>query len=142
MKCTVGNAPLDPLELIYRDLGHGTDPGKPLSEYTLSVEDEVLVKVFSKPFDAFVSTCREDDKVTAESDIPELMHLGYPSLAEMLGRHRASLAGLIKDYLYFQLLDALLGSNQRSAWRFSINEIAEVSDEGAGYLLRGRGYYI
>lgn len=86
--------------------------------------------------------CKEDDGVAGESDIPELKHLGYLSLPEMLGRHRAALAGLIKDYLYFQLLNALLGSNQRSAWRFAINEIAEVSDEGAGYLLRGSGYFI
>jgi len=142
MKCTVSNAPLDPRELIYRDLGHGTAPGKPLSDYTLSVEDEVLLTMFYKPFEEFVAMCKEDDKAAAESDIPALKHLGYPSLSEMLGRHRIALAGLIKDYLYFQLLDALLGSNQRSAWRFAINEIAEVSDEGAGYLLRGSGYFI
>lgn len=142
MKCTVGDSPFDPRELIYRDQGYGSNPGRPLAEYTISVANEELLGVFAKPFDEFVALCKEEDKAVAESDIPVLKQLGYPSLGEMLGAHRTTLASLVKDYLYFQLLDALLGANRRSTWRFAINEITEVSDEGAGYLLKGVGYFI
>ncbi|GLQ92778.1 hypothetical protein [Dyella acidisoli] len=142
MRCDVDNEQFDPGHLIYRDQGYGADPERPLSQFSLVVTDDELLSTFLEPFSVFMSQCKEDDESFSESDIPELKTLGYPSLEGMLSSHRRLLAGLLKDFLYFQLLDALIGKNPRSGWRFAINEIAEVSDEEMGYLLQGKGYFI
>lgn len=142
MKCIVDGSSLEATQVIYRDQGYGSDPGVPLLKYVLSFDDDELLRVFSKSFEEFVAQCKLDDLSSSDSDVPELKQLGYPSLSEMLAAHRGVFAGLLKDYLYFQFLEALLSGNQRPAWRFAINEIIEVLDEGDGYALCGRGYKI
>lgn len=132
----------DITHVIYRDQGYGSNPGILLSRYTLTVEDEELLQMFSRPFEEFVAQCRQDDSTSVDSDVPQLKTLDYPSLPQMLVAHRATLANLLKDYLYFQLLEALLAGNQRPTWRFAVNEIATVSDEGRGFVLSGDGYFI
>lgn len=142
MKCDIDNIQFNPHRLIYRDQGFGTDPGVTLSPYSLAVTNEELLSAFAGPFDAFISQCRKDDESFSDSDMPDIRLLGYPSLEEMLAGHRSLLAGLIKDYLYFHILDAFFGRNLRSDWLFSINEISEVSVSNEGYILHGKGYFI
>lgn len=142
MKCIVDGSSFDAAQIIYRDQGYGSAPGVPLLKYALSFDDEELLRSFGRSFEEFVAQCKLDDQSSSYSDVPELKELGYPSLSQMLAAHREVLAGLLKDYLYFQLLDALLSGNQRSTWRFAINEITEVLDECGGYELCGHGYKI
>jgi hypothetical protein len=142
MRCDVDNERFDPGHLIYRDQGYGVDPNRPLSQFSLMVTDDELLGVFAEPFRAFMSQCKQDDEAFPESDIPGLRSLGYPDLEDMLSSHRRFLADLLRDFLYFQILEALIGSNSRSEWRFAINEITEVSDEKEGYSLRGKGYFL
>lgn len=143
MKCEIDNADFNPGSLIYTDQGYGVDPGRPVSSFVLRVADDELLDLFAKPFREFVEQCREDDNEFIECDIPELRDLGYPSLDDMLSSHRALLAQLFKDFLYFQILDALIGKTPRREWRFAVNEVAGASDDvGRGYLLWGTGYFL
>lgn len=142
MRCHVNNAQFDVRHLTYRDQGYGTNPGRPLSPYSLLVTDDELLSAFSAPFRSFIAQCKEDDEVFPESEIPELKLLSYPPLEVLVSSHRQLLAGLLKDFLYFQILDALLGKNSRADWSFAINEIGEVSAEADGYLLQGMGYAV
>jgi hypothetical protein len=143
MKCSVDGAIFDAAQLIYRDQGYGSDPGVPLSKYELAVEDQEILRRFGPVFEEFVAQCKSDDEgANGDSDIPDLKSLGYPTLAQMLASHRAIFAVLLKDYLYFQFLEALLGGNQRASWRFALNEINKISDKGDGYVLSGDGYFI
>lgn len=142
MKCIVDGYSFEVGQVIYRDQGFGSDPGIPVLKYVLSFDDNELLRAFNRPFEEFVSQCKLDDQNSSDSDVPELKALGYPSLAQMLAAHREVFAGLLKDYLYFQLLDAMLSGNQRSAWQFAINEITEVLVQIDGFALCGRGYKI
>lgn len=90
----------------------------------------------------FTVQCKEEDETFPDCEIPELKLLGYPSLELLLSSHRQLPAGLLKDFLYFQLFDALLGKNSRTYWDFVINEIGEVSAEANGYVLQGMGYAV
>lgn len=142
MRCIVDGSPFEATQVIYRDQGYSSAPHVPLLKYVLSFDDDELLPGFSKSFEEFVTQCKLDDQSSSDSDVPELKELGYPSLSQMLATHRGVFSGLLKDYLYFQLLDALLSGNQRPTWRFAINEIIEVMDKGDGYALCGRGYGI
>jgi hypothetical protein len=142
MKCIVDGSSFEAAQVIYRDQGYGSDPSVPLLKYVLTFDDDELLRTFGRSFQEFVAQCKQDDQSSSDSDVPELKELGYPTLSQMLAAHREMLARLLKDYLYFQLLDVLLSGNQRSAWRFAINEIIEVLDEGGGYALCGLGYKI
>lgn len=143
MKCEIDNADFNPGNLIYTDQGYGIDPRRPVSRFVLRVADDELLDLFTKPFCEFVEQCREDDDESSESDIPELRDLGYPSLHEMLSSHRTLLTELFTDFLYFQILDALIGKNPRSEWRFAVNEVTGASDDvGRGYLVWGTGYFL
>lgn len=143
MKCSIDGENFNAAQLIYRDQGYGSDPGVPSSDYEISLEDQEILNSFGTVFDDFVAQCQSDDeKSNEDSDIPELKSLSYPTLAQMLLNHRATLADLLKNYLYFQLLESLLGDNKRASWRFAINQIKKISDKGDGYVLSGDGYFV
>lgn len=142
MECYVNNSKFDHNCLIYRDQGFGTDPGILTWSYKLFISDSELAAMLNESFSSFVAQCEEDDKNSDIIDIPEIQQLKYPSLATMITQHKSTLAKLLKDFLYFHLLDAITKNNLRDNWRFSINDIAKVELVDDGFLIEGTGYNI
>ncbi len=142
IKFEIDSEQLHSKHLIYRDLGYGTNPGVPVSDYSFRITNSELLNTLNNSFEAFISQCKADDMSFSDSDIPELKNLDYPSLENMLTSNRELLGRLLKDFMYFDILDALFGTNLRPDWRFAINDITDISDEQEGYLLRGKGYFL
>lgn len=142
MKCYVETLNLDHKCLIYRDQGFGTNPGKPLRPFSLEITNDELINLFTDAFAAFVTQCKKDDKDFGEIDIPELHQLNYPSLQDMVSNHQSVLAHILKEFLYFQLLDSITKNNPREYWRFAINEITDVRWDKQNFFIDGKGYSI
>lgn len=142
MKCCIGGEEVEIGHLIYRDLGYGSRVDKETLTFQILINDEELLARLSDSYAGFSVDCKWDDQTLIEPDISELKDLGYPSLDKLLAEHRLLLATLMKDYLYFHVLDALTGHNPRSDWRFTINLIEQVVPGNGSFCLVGHGYMI
>ena len=142
MNCHVNGTEINFGELIYADLGYGDAHGKTLQPYILTMSAQEFLRIFTAPFDDFVSSCREVDARFSDIDIPELQDMDYPTLELIFSPNASLLARLLKDYLYFDLLAALTEQNKRSDWTFAINQIDHVEINQAGVQLIGAGYFL
>jgi hypothetical protein len=142
MRCIVDGAELAPEALIYRDLGYGQDPGRPLVGFEIILDDAELIAKFSATYDEFVAQCRIDDQNFEVVDVPEIMESGYADLIEMVSYQSEDLGKIIVDYLYFGILESITKENVRSEWRFSVNQIESFSRLGGANHVVGMGYWL
>lgn len=156
IRCEVDGQPFDPRWLGCRDMGYGQRSELPLRPFRLRLPAGMLESLVGEACDAFVQTCREDDAVLDESDLPALRDAGYPSLATMLARHQPLLAELLVDHLYRDLLDAIAvrsgaelyrprrGGDPRGAdgrRHFTVNALRKVHVAEGEIVLEGQGYF-
>ena len=156
IRCEVDGQPFDPRWLGCRDMGYGQRSELPLRPFRLRLPSSILESLVGEACDEFVQTCREDDALLDECDLPALRDAGYPSLAAMLARHQPLLAELLVDYLYRDLLDAIALRCGAQLYRprrsgdprgadgrryFTVNALRKVHFAEAEIVLEGQGYF-
>ncbi|MGK5071447.1 hypothetical protein [Janthinobacterium sp. ZB1P44] len=156
IRCEVGDQ-LHPLAFLgCRELNYGQHSVLPLHPFRLSVPEAVLAPLLDEPFNSFIQTCREDDVQYEESDLPELMHAGYPDITAMLAGHRPLLAEMLHDFMIGDLMGAIgrasgycppraryWGDVEAADGRayFTVNEVQKISFADGQVILEGQGYY-
>lgn len=156
MCCEVGGRPLDLVRLGCREMGYGHSSQLPLLPFCLRLPVSELAGLIGAPYDDFLQTCREDDALFAESDLPALRDAGYPGVQAMVEHHRPLLAQLLVDYLYRDLLDAIVlrsgatlarprrsgdprGADGRAFFTVNALQAAAFADDEV--VLQGQGYF-
>lgn len=154
--CEVDGRPFDLAWLGCREMGYGQRSELPLLPFRLRLPQAALPGLIDEPCSQFVQTCREDDALFGESDVPALMQAGYPDAGAMLRQHRPLLAQLLVDYLYRDLLEAIARRSGARLYRprragdprgadgrpyFTINALQSVSFDGGEVVLEGQGYF-
>lgn len=156
IRCEVGDQP-HPLALLdCRELNYGQHSALPLHPFRLSVPEAALAGLLDEPFNSFVQDCREDDLQYEESDLPELMHAGYPDITAMLAGNRPLLAEMIDDFMVGDLMRAIgrasgycrprarcLGDVEAADGRayFTVNKVEKIYFADGQVILEGQGYY-
>ncbi|WP_141213334.1 hypothetical protein [Janthinobacterium sp. PC23-8] len=149
--CDVAGRRLDLRYLGCRELGYGHHSALPLHPFALRLPASMLDSLVGAECDAFVQTCRDDDALLGECDLPALRDAGYPNLAAMLRRHRPLLAELLVDYLYRELLEEIARRCGAEPYRprrnadgrayFTVNALQAVRYVDDEVLLEGQGYF-
>lgn len=143
MDCYVNNCPYDIKQVIYRDLGYGTDPYPlKLVDIKIILSRSELLSRFSEVFLTFIQQCKKDDAFLGAPDIPELKDMNYPSLLEMIEKCPELLTKLMVDYLYFDILEVFFSSNCRNEWQFAINELISIKLIENEFIFSGKGYFL
>ncbi|MBC2656229.1 hypothetical protein H7A76_12355 [Pseudomonas sp. MSSRFD41] len=124
MKFISAGKRVEPRRVGYRSLGFGEATSLETTPFELLIAPGELAQGFIQCADGFISQCRDDDLAQGFADIVQLQRLGYPKFEDLLANQPQLAAGLIKDYLYFDLLHALFPNT--SALALVINEIASV----------------
>ncbi|OBV38464.1 hypothetical protein [Janthinobacterium psychrotolerans] len=155
-RCEVAGRGLDLRYLGCRELGYGHHSALPLHPFVLRLPADMLDSLVGAECDAFVRTCRDDDALLGECDLPALREAGYPDLAAMLQRHRPLLAELLVDYLYRELLEEIARRCGAEPYRprrsgdprnadgrayFTVNALQTVRYVDDEVLLEGQGYF-
>ncbi|PIF12577.1 hypothetical protein [Janthinobacterium sp. 13] len=156
IRCEVGGRRHPLAFLGCRGLNYGQHSALPLHPFRLSVPETALAGLLDEPFNSFLQTCREDDLQYEESDLPELMHAGYPDITAMLVGHRPLLAGMLLDFMIGDVMDAI---GRASGYRplharywgdveaadgrayFTVNQVQTVSFADGQVIFEGQGYY-
>ncbi|KAB8065025.1 hypothetical protein [Janthinobacterium violaceinigrum] len=156
IRCDVDGRPHALALLGCRELNYGQRSELPLRPFRLSVPETALASLLDEPFNRFLRTCREDDLQYEESDLPELQQAGYPDITAMLADHRPLLAGMLYDFMIFDLMTAIgRASGYRSPdaryWGdvetadrrayFTVNQVHTVSFADGHAVFEGEGYY-
>jgi len=154
--CEVAGQPFDLRRFGCRDMGYGQRSALPLLPFRLSFPSSMLAGLVGEACDDFLQTCRQDDALLEESDLPALRDAGYPGIAAMLERHRPLLAELLLDYLYRDLLDAVAARCGARLYRprrsgdpldadgrrhFTVNALEKVQFADGEIVLEGQGYF-
>lgn len=154
--CEVDGRPFDLACLGCREMGYGRRSELPVYRFCLRLPESELVALIDVPCNDFLQTCREDDALFGESDVPALMQAGYPDVRTMLHQHRPLLAELLRDHLYRDLLDAILARSGARTARprrigdphgadgrpyFTINALQKVAFADGELVLEGEGYF-
>ena len=142
MRCSIEGVPLDIGEVTYRGLGYGTNPGREVFSFDITVSKDEFVVLFRGAYNEFNRQCIEDDKLLSGPEIPEIEQLGYPNLDAMVEQYGEVLTRLIPLYLQFNLLDSLLKESEGKRWSFAINKLASVDVDGEIWRFNGEGYWI
>ena len=156
ISCEVDGQPFDLRRFGCRDMGYGQRSALPLLPFRLCLPASMLAGLIGEAYDDFLQTCREDDALLDESDLPALRDAGYPGLAAMLARHQPLLAELLVDYLYRDLLDAIAAHSGAQAYRprrsgdprnadarrhFTVNALKKAQFASDEIVLEGQGYF-
>ncbi|OLF56436.1 hypothetical protein [Pseudomonas chlororaphis] len=129
---------ISPCSVGYRSLGFGEDTGLETSPYELTISFSELPEAFIKSSDSFIEQCKTDDIQQGFADIDELEKLNYPPFKNLIKSNPKLVAALIKDYLYFDLLDSLFPENKNL--KLVINNIERIYTTESGIIVSGETF--
>jgi len=125
--------------ISYRELGFGEDLPFKEENFQIFIIKENISSQLIKIIDFFIEQCKRDDKHLKEPDIPELNNKGYPKASKLLDENRSLVEELIKDYLYFDILELLFKGNKNPD--FIINNIEYIKFNGINLEIKGSGFF-
>ncbi|WP_417391631.1 hypothetical protein [Gimesia sp.] len=129
--------------VTYREIGFGQDPNITTIPYQLRLSSPEFRSVISDFFNEFVEENEKDDNETGWSEaIPELVRNDYPSFDELLISNKHDLCNVIKDHLFFELLDGLFASSLATKCQFAINSLESLTCSEDGFVITGTVYSI
>lgn len=128
----------DPRLVGYRSLGFGENINIETKKFEFSINLSEIPEHFLKQANNFIQQCKEDDKQQEFADIPELEQLCYPDYSSMLEYHPALAATLIKDYLYFDLLNSIFPNSENL--KLVINSIQSITIVDSSLIISGETF--
>ena len=129
-------------KIIYNDQSFGRPTSLKESKFEILIPKKNLISLFGDEYDNYVNECKVDDEENGEVDIPLLSEAGYPLLEDTISDNPDLLVYLIKEYMYFNLLDCLFDKKNRGNWTFAINSIKDVIIGDELISMRGSVYPI
>lgn len=138
---TISDQLVESDSLIYRDMGFGKPVSLETDKYKLSLLLRDAVSILSSDIDEFVNECKVDDE-SGDVEISELLEAGYPSSGRLVSEYPQLFCKIIEEYLYFNILEALLKNNHREDWRHAINSVTSVTISGESLVIAGEIYNI
>lgn len=121
------NVSLD--KITFRQLGFGqpvTD--KELHRVSIRLTLRELQEAVSTEFDQFSRESKEDDKVhSGDTVVAPLRSLGYPTLASALKTNREVVEQVLMEYLFFELLEGVLGENEETRCWYAVNSLVSIA---------------
>ena len=143
MKITIGGKSVGHETVTYRELGFGQNMSDTTIPYQLRLSSAEFQRVIRDLFNEFVVENEKDDKETDESEaLAELVRNGYPTFDALLSSSKHDLCNVIKDYLFFELLDGLLGSSNTTKYKFAINSLESLTCSKDEFVITGTAYTI
>ncbi|TBN32522.1 hypothetical protein [Pseudomonas sp. BGI-2] len=129
---------INPHEVGYRSLGFGENPRIETTHYELIINTKELTDIFFKKADSFIHQCKIDDIQQGFADIKDLQDLNYANF-KYLTEHNPNLASeLLKDYLYFDLLDSLFPNSKNL--KVAINDIKDIIIKDGNIIISGETF--
>ncbi|WLH36727.1 hypothetical protein PSH79_05395 [Pseudomonas sp. FP2196] len=128
----------DPRLVGYRSLGFGESISLETKTFELTISLSEIPELFLIHADAFIQQCEADDKQQEISDIPELEQLCYPNYSKLVEHHPALAVTLIKDYLYFDLLESLFPYSENL--KLVINSIQNIILVHSSLIISGETF--
>lgn len=125
-------------EIGYRSLGFGEDPRLETTPYELTINLHELTENFFKKADSFIHQCKIDDTEQGYADIEHLEKSNYANFQYIIKNKSNLAATIIKDYLYFDLLDSLFPIPTNL--KIVVNSIESISIEEEQIIITGEAF--
>lgn len=122
-------------KLLYRGLGFGQSVNGCLLNASMSMSLSELENVIDREFNLFSSEMKKDAECFGDP-IETLQSLGYSEFSEAVVLDPAAVACVIKEYLFFELLEGIFGGNEGRDFQYVINSIEELSINGDRVQMR------
>jgi hypothetical protein len=144
MDFVINNATVERENITFRQMGFGQAVrGRTLFDYELRLTADELESLIQKQFDEFVAETKVDDQETAFEDaIPELFDHDYPAFAQLIAVSALDLCMVICRYLFFELLEGIVGENEPGMCDYSINSVEQIEPLEDGFSVRGSAYFV
>ncbi|EJN20856.1 hypothetical protein PMI36_03920 [Pseudomonas sp. GM79] len=129
---------INPSIVGYRSLGFGEDTTFETVEFELTTNTQELAMDFFRRADSFIAQCKIDDEQQGYADIQGLKELCYPNFSNLIKNAPDLAASLIKDYLYFDLLDSLFPTSKNL--KIVINNIKNIKIIDSNLVINGETF--
>lgn len=133
-----GGEAINPHEVGYRSLGFGESPGIETTHYELMIDTKELPDTFLHKADSFIQQCEVDDIQQVFADIEDLQNLGYANFEYLIENSPHLANTLLKDYLYFDLLDSLFPNSKNL--KIVVNNIKGITIKDGQIMIYGETF--
>ncbi|MEW4564761.1 hypothetical protein AB1K70_19630 [Bremerella sp. JC770] len=143
MKILINGKDVDRKKVTYLELGFGQEMSE--EEYTCIVQlsDPEFRAAILEEFNEFVSDCEEDDKVTEGSAaVPEIVHNDFPSFEELLASDKDALCRVVRKYLFFELLEGMLGRSPSPDFTFAVSSLDDITASDGVFFISCKAFSI
>ncbi len=137
----ISNVQIDNNTVTYRDFGFGKPVPFSTQDYTLTISLHDIKLLLKADVDEFVNDLKEDDDLSDEN-VVRLKEAGYPFTEKLISDYPKLFCNIIRDNLYFNILDRLLVNNSPEVLRYVINTLSQVSIKNDTLIITGEVYDI
>ncbi len=142
MKCFLDGRSFDGARVAAREIGTGGVSGPQLHNMSIVFEQDEFVAMLSTAYNGLVESMREDIALVGEADEDERACVEYADLAEIIARAPIALPGLMRDYLWGDLLQSCFGGNPIERCEYVVDAYKTMELRGAKVMVVGTAYRI
>ena len=144
MKFIINENLFDTSKVTFRQLGFGREVAdRKVLLFKLLIRFNQFKQLIQEEFNLFVNEIHDDDLKTNCSDpIDEILQYNYPTFDELEKIDRDTLCMLIKEYLFFELLEACFDENEPKNCLVTINKINSIENINNTVQILGEAYHI
>ncbi|MDC0742552.1 hypothetical protein [Polyangium mundeleinium] len=142
MICILDGHPVESTSLTVREMGTGGVPAPLLHDVTLVFDRAEFVALLSSAYAALGKALNEDIRLVGDADDDERACVMHPSLAGLLDSTPATLSGLMRDYLWNDLLRVCFGTNAVEVCEYVIDAYKSLKVEASVVAIDATAYHV